>query len=157
METENKTDGRFRTKALLAFTIPTLALACFVDWVFAGLISGWFYAAYGLVCLVTMWPTAGRRPSRRNDLILLSFTAILLALYITTSNREVFLHDFHQIEPGMTRAEVETIMQSYRANTLSPQSDRVVYRHAATGTRSADHGVVSFQDHYVTSVTFLPD
>lgn len=150
-------DERFRTWILLAFTIPALALACFVDWVFAGLVPAWLYAAYGLVWLLVLWPAAGRRPSGRNALILLSFATVLLALYIAPSKREVFLHDFHQISPGMTRPEVEAIMQSYRENMINPQSDRVIFRHSAVGSRSADHGVVVFQDHRVVSVAFLPD
>lgn len=157
MVSENKTDERFWSWVILAFTIPALALASSVDWILAGLIPGWLYLAYGLAWLLAAWLAAGRRPSRRNGLLLLAFAAILFALYITPAQRELFLNDFHRIKPGMSRTEVDAIMQSYSANTLAPRTDHVVYRHASAGSGSADHGVVRFQENRVTSVSFLAD
>lgn len=149
-----------RTWMLLAFVVFAVAFAAFCDWVFAGLLPFTLYLVYIAAWTILLLPLAGWRPSRnnrRNGLILISFAAIVLLLYVAPSKRERFLHDLHRVSPGMTRAEAESIMSKYDRSGGQPDLEQSIFRHTVTGSRSADFGVVTYVNDRVTSVEFLVD
>ena len=145
-----------RTWWLLIFIGLAVAFAAFCDWVFAGLMPFTLYLVYIAACILVLLPLAGWRPSRNNrlnGLILISFAAIVLVLYVVPSKRERFLHDLHRVKPGMTRTEAEAIMSKYDRSGGQPDPERSTF----TGSRSADFGVVSYENNRVITVEFLPD
>lgn len=142
---------------LMILTGLAMAFAAFCDWVFAGLLSFALYLAYIGAWILVLLPLAGWRPSRRNGRVLISFAAIVLVLYIVPSKRERFLHELHRVTPGMTRAEAEAIMSKYDRSECQPDLEQSIFRHTLTGSRSADFGVVTYENDRVTSVEFLAD
>ena len=149
-----------RTWWLLIFIGLAVAFAAFCDWVFAGLMPFTLYLVYIAACILVLLPLAGWRPSRNNrlnGLILISFAAIVLALYVAQSKRERFLHDLYRVSPGMTRAEAEAIMSKYDRSEGQPGLEQSIFRHTPTGSRSADFGVVTYENKRVTTVEFLAD
>ena len=149
-----------RTWWLLVFIGLAVAFAAFCDWVFAGLLPFTLYLAYIAAWTLVLLPLAGWRPSRnnrRNGLILISFAAIVLLLYVAPSKRERFLHDLHRLTPGMNRADAESIMSKYDRSVGQPDLEQSIFRHTVTGSRSADFGVVTYESDRVTTVEFLAD
>lgn len=148
-----------KTQMLLLFLGLAILFAAYCDWVIGGIplsLHLVYIAAWTLVLL----PLAGWRPSRNNrlnGLILISFATIVLMLYFAPSKREQFLRDFDQLKPGMTRAEVETIMSKYALGGEQADSDQSIFRHTLRGSSSADMGVVTYANDRVTTVEFLSD
>lgn len=83
------------------------------------------------------------------------------------NSRKVFLGDFRRIEPGMTVAQVESVMSQYRKGTGWPlpdgkpgefaPPDSLVYRHATSGDYDSDWGVVRFAEGRVVATEFMAD
>lgn len=154
--------------ALLALAlVASCEIGLAVPW------SAPLYLVYGgLLSAMLAWPP--RRLTAFRCGLLALFAAGLLLLYLVPWNsRKAFLHDLHQIRPGMTQDEVAAIMASYLDDTtwpqcppgLSPQTTTprpagpttAIYRHSNSGRFNSDWGVVHFTEGRVTRVEFLPD
>lgn len=90
-------------------------------------------------------------------------TAVFAVRYIDWDDRKPFLRDFYQIQPGMTAAEVDAVMEDY-IKQVSPfvarsaeglvQTGAVSYQHAVDGTGDSDFGLITFAGGRVVGRTF---
>ncbi len=174
------------TCLLLVFLGLALVIALFFDVVFASYLPLVAYVGYGVAWIIVVAPLMLKWPSRVKNISLIFFLVIVMVLYLVPTKREVFLEELARIQPGMTESEVEEIMGHYvkgsgwpvasntpgtlvavgsdintptktsAAGALSLE-DSVIYRHTALGSRSADWGVVTYEDGRVARIEFLPD
>ena len=103
--------------------------------------------------------------SRRSQATLVSlvlFVAVVGGIWgVDWNSRKPFLRDLDRVRPGMTVAEVDTIMARYDRlpvvlGTTSAQQT-VSYRHTTAAWGNSDIGLIMLDAGRVVAVTFLPD
>lgn len=153
--------------ALLLIPPAFFELALWTPW------PAWFYGAYAAVTVLFLWALS-RGTTRAVPGVLGTYTLILAVLWLVPwSSRKVFLHDLARVEPGMSRAQVEEILDGYIRGTGWPANpfgtpnettteeleiqDAQVFRHSNDRRINSDWGVVHFENDRVTRVVFFYD
>jgi hypothetical protein len=91
------------------------------------------------------------------------FVALNVAIWtVDWNSRKPFVRDLYQIRPGMTMAQVDSIMSRYMRSPATPgtTADNLVvgYRHTTAAWGNSDVGLISYDANgYVSTITFLPD
>jgi hypothetical protein len=109
--------------AVLASLIAVLCQIGYATFVrFPARISAEHYVIYAALWSAVMLPLVIRRFTAAKLAILLVFICgLAIVHFVPLNSRERFLRDLRRIKPGMTAAEVETIMAKYMKNEgLSP-------------------------------------
>jgi hypothetical protein len=89
---------------------------------------------FGIWSLILL-PFTTYKPSRLKSGLYALFVLCLVGLYVIPWNsRKPFLRDFDRIRPGMTFADVETIMEGYMKGTGWPAIDTSNSNPSGTGT-----------------------
>jgi hypothetical protein len=147
--------------AAMTFVIGVVALIAFAEIEGAISMPGWLYATIGIVAVVL----AGLVMAIHSTLKRWALTFLLLSLLgvslrtlyaIDWSTRKPFQRDLNQIQPGMSKAEVEQIMRGY-IHGWDPSRGMLWFRHSEEAAFNADAGIVTLQNGRVVSVEFSPD
>ena len=147
-------------------------------------VGRWYFLTFGGGILFALMLRAQWDWLSRRQVVALGgcvFGALLI-LGLPFTSRDFFLMDFNRIAPGMTKSEVETIMEDYLTGTGIPQFPGVTtivdgshryevdpsasdlsprgcqtFRHSTDAAWNADWGTVCYENGKVTSVSFSPD
>jgi hypothetical protein len=148
-------------------------------------IGRWYFlaAGFGIGGFLASLPRL-RTLSRSRALLVAAtcFTLVILGLGSPWNSRDRFLGEFNRVEVGMTKLEVDALLQKYMRGTgipnfrsvttitvgsrthanapsaaqLSPEGCQV-YRHSSSGFWNADWGTVCYRADRVVSTDFSPD
>jgi len=111
----------------------------------------WFAAIWTVLLLARFRLSLGKK----NLALLLAVLTVLTIFYsVPWHPRKPFLRAFHQIEPGMSEAEVREIMAGY---DFSRRKDSWTFDVPNDWLYDSDWGSVHFANGNVTQVSFSPD
>ncbi|NIW44614.1 MAG: hypothetical protein GWN30_07580 [Gammaproteobacteria bacterium] len=80
-------------------------------------------------------------------------TAVFSLRFVDWNGRKQFLHDFYQIQPGMTAEEVDSVMAEYDKN-ISPFVNHSFHGDIQTGTITYLPTAETRENAHLASITF---
>lgn len=167
----------WRNGARIVAVGPALALSAVLaaaELVLCWPLPGWLYAGAALLfglALVRFEPI--RRQRLQLSVLAVAVIALALLHWVPWTSRKPFLQDLGRVHPGMTEAEVRSVMAEWKVGTGWPPDpfrssasgdqgelripDALVFRHSDDARFNSDWGVVVFVDGRVSKVSFSAD
>lgn len=147
--------------------LAAMGLYLLLDMAVAASLNPVISGGFALTALALGFYVLNSLPLRQRMLLVgMLVTAVFAVRYVDWDERKPFLRDFYQIQPGMTAAEVDAVMQDY-VKQVSPfvarsaeglvQTGAVSYQQTADAAGDADFGLITFAGGRVVGRTFYPN